>query len=78
MPDDALAAAAMPRPATDTAAFMPRALRTAPAERHLVEALAARVLATHPAWPWPLIEREACRRAEALLAISRDGEPQAS
>jgi hypothetical protein len=51
--------------------FPPRALRTAPEERRLVEELTARVLAAHPAWPWPLIEREAHRRAEVILGASR-------
>jgi hypothetical protein len=63
--DDPLPCAA--RPGT----FPPRALRTAPEERRLVEELTARVLAAHPAWPWPLIEREARRRAEVILGASR-------
>jgi hypothetical protein len=51
--------------------FEPKALRTPPDERLLVEAFMERVLAVHPAWPWPLIEEEARRRAEAVLAASR-------
>ena len=52
-------------------AFAPRALRTDRAERRLLEELTERVLALHPAWPWPLIEAEAHQRATALLAAGR-------
>jgi hypothetical protein len=52
-------------------AFPARALRTDPDERRLVEAMAERVLALHPAWPWPLVEEEARRRAEAMLSAGR-------
>ena len=63
MPDD------VPHARTDRPGpFAPRALRTTPDERRLVEQLTARVLEAHPAWPWPLIEEEARRRAEELLA----------
>jgi hypothetical protein len=48
--------------------FGPRTLRIRPDERRLVDELTERVLATHPAWPWPLIEEEARRQAEAILA----------
>jgi hypothetical protein len=65
MPDDEpLPSAARPE------TFPPRTLRTAPEERRPVEELTARVIAAHPAWPWPLIEREARRRAEAILAAA--------
>jgi len=50
--------------------FEPKALRTPPDERDLVEAFMERVLAVHPAWPWPLIEEEARRRDKAVLAAS--------
>jgi hypothetical protein len=42
-----------------------------PSERELVAAFMERVLAAHPAWPWPLIEEEARQRAEEVLAIVR-------
>jgi hypothetical protein len=52
--------------------FEPKALRTTSIERHLVEAYMERVLAAHPAWPWPLIEEEARQQAkEALSALRR-------
>jgi hypothetical protein len=63
MPDDSLPA----RPAP----FEPKALRMMPGEWDLVATFMERVLATHPAWPWPLIEEEARRRAEEFLANSR-------
>ena len=44
--------------------FEPMALRVTPAERDLVAAFMERVLAAHPAWPWPLIEEKARQRAE--------------
>jgi hypothetical protein len=50
--------------------FEPKALRVTPAEQDLVAAFMERVLAAHPAWPWPLIE-EARRRAEELFAAAR-------
>ena len=60
MPDDNTAACrVLPH------AFAPRALRTDPAERRLLEELTERVFALHPAWPWPLLEAEARRRLEA-------------
>src|SRR5690242_8287120 len=34
-------------------------------EAQLISALAERILAAHPAWPWTLIEEEARRRAAA-------------
>src|SRR3954462_229899 len=55
--------------------FEPKALRTPPDERDLVEAFMERVLAVHPAWPWPLIEEEARRRAKAVLAASVQRRP---
>jgi hypothetical protein len=64
MPDDVPCA----RRARPDAAFAPRSLRTDPAERRLLEELTARVLALYPAWPWPLVEEEARRRVEAVLA----------
>jgi hypothetical protein len=42
-----------------------------PGEADLVAAFMERVLAAHPAWPWPLIEEEARRRAEEVLAVVR-------
>ncbi|MBL6454634.1 hypothetical protein JMJ55_04815 [Belnapia sp. T6] len=66
MPDDSLPA----RPAQFDH-FEPKALRTSPDERQLVEDCVARALAAHPAWPWPLIEEEGRRRAEEVLAASR-------
>jgi hypothetical protein len=52
--------------------FTPKALRTTLDEQHLVEGFVERVLAAHPAWPWPLIEEEARRRVrEALAAMHR-------
>ena len=51
--------------------FEPKALRVTPGERDLVAAFMERVLAAHPAWPWPLIEEEARRRAEEVLAAAR-------
>jgi hypothetical protein len=51
--------------------FEPKALRVTPAERDLVAAFMERVLAAHPAWPWPLIEEEARRRAEEFFAAAR-------
>lgn len=36
-----------------------------------------RVLAAHPAWPWPLIEAEAMRRAEAAGSADRALDNQA-
>jgi len=57
-------------------AFVPRVLRTAPDLQRLVEEFTERVLTAHPAWPWPLIEEEARRRAEAVLAAqNRGGSP---
>jgi hypothetical protein len=55
----------------EAAAFEPRALRTSPIERVLIEELMERVLAAHPAWPWPLIEEEARRWAGQILAAMR-------
>jgi hypothetical protein len=49
--------------------FEPKALRTTPGEQDLMATFMERVLATHPAWPWPLIEEEARRRAEEVLAL---------
>ncbi|WP_043363481.1 hypothetical protein [Belnapia sp. F-4-1] len=60
MPDDSLPA----RPAP----FEPKALRMMPGERDLVATFMEHVLAAHPAWPWPLIEEEARRRAKEFLA----------
>ncbi len=51
--------------------FEPKALRMTPGEADLVAAFMERVLAAHPAWPWPLIEEEARRRAEEVLAVVR-------
>jgi hypothetical protein len=57
-----------PGPGFRLARFTPRALRLEPAERRLLEAQTERVLAAHPAWPLPLIEEAARRRAERILA----------
>jgi hypothetical protein len=51
--------------------FDPKVLRTVPEERKLIADWMERVLAAHPAWPWPLIEEEARRRAEEALAATR-------
>ena len=51
--------------------FAPRAICTTPEERRLLEKLIDRVLAIHPAWPWPMIEEEARRQAEAIHAANR-------
>jgi hypothetical protein len=48
--------------------FEPRALRTSPDERQLLTIWLERVLARHPAWPWPLIEEEARRLAAGEAA----------
>ena len=66
MPDDST-----PATPAETGCFAPKALRTAPEERRRIEMFMERVLAAHPTWPWPLIEAEAMRRAEA--AGSADG-----
>ncbi len=66
MPDDS-----PPARSARTACFDPLALRMMPSERELVAAFMERVLAAHPAWPWPLIEEEARQRAEEVLAIVR-------
>ncbi|WP_176952892.1 hypothetical protein [Belnapia rosea] len=73
MPDES--PPACPAPPSD--AFGPRALRRAPAEQHLVEACLEQVLAAHPAWPWPLIEEMARRRAEEILATFAAAPPRA-
>ena len=65
MPDDW-----PPRP-VQLGFFEPKALRMTPGERDLVAAFMERVLAAHPAWPWPLIEEEARRRAEEVFAVVR-------
>lgn len=65
MPDDSL-----PPLPVHLGFFEPKALRVTPAEQDLVAAFMERVLAAHPAWPWPLIE-EARRRAEELFAAAR-------
>jgi hypothetical protein len=49
----------------------PKVLRTVPEERKLIADWMERVLAAHPAWPWPLIEEEARRRAEEAPAARR-------
>jgi hypothetical protein len=41
-----------------------------PEERKLIADWTERVFAAHPAWPWPLIEEEARRRAEEVLAVT--------
>ena len=66
MPDDS----PPPHPA-QLGSFEPKALRMTPGERELVAAFMERVLAAHPAWPWPLIEEEARRQAEEVLADVR-------
>jgi hypothetical protein len=66
MPDESLPT----RPA-HLGPFEPKARRTTPDERHIVEDCMERVLAAHPAWPWPLIEAEARRRATEVLAVLR-------
>ena len=66
MPNDFPPARAVP-----LGPFEPKVLRTMPDERRLIEGFLERVLATHPVWPWPLIEEEAQRRAKAVLATMR-------
>ncbi len=58
-------------PAAGLSHFVPRAHRTTLEERRLLEGLMDRVLAIHPAWPWPMIEEEARRQAEAIRAANR-------
>lgn len=67
-------------PATPAAfgCFTPQALRNAPGERRRIEMFMERVLAAHPAWPWPLIEAEAMRRAEAARSADMAQDNQAS
>ena len=48
-----------------------------PPEQDPLPAFIERVLAAPPAWPWPLIEEEARRRAEKVLAIVRRGHEEA-
>ncbi|WP_143018238.1 hypothetical protein [Belnapia rosea] len=72
MPDESPPACPSP-----SDAFGPRALRRAPAEQRLVEACLEQVLAAHPAWPWPLIEEMARRRAEEALATFVAAPPRA-
>jgi uncharacterized protein YbaA (DUF1428 family) len=57
-----------PGPGSRLARFEPRALRLDPDDRRRLEAQTERVLAAHPAWPWPLIEETARRRAERIGA----------
>jgi hypothetical protein len=57
-----------PGPGSRLARFAPHALRLDPADRRRLEAQTERVLAAHPAWPWPLIEEAARRRAERIRA----------
>jgi hypothetical protein len=66
MPDNA-----PPSPRASLGPFDPKVLRTVPEERKLIADWIERVLAAHPAWPWPLIEEEARRRAEEFLAATR-------
>ena len=66
MPDDALSA-----PDFGLSPFGPRTLRTTPDERRLLEDLMDHILAIHPAWPWPMIEEEARRQAEAIRTATR-------
>ncbi len=59
MPDDS------PHPRSGrTLPLEPKVLRMTPRERERMAILMERVLAAHPAWPWPLIEEEARRRAD--------------
>ena len=69
MPDDALCVSTQ-----RLGLFRPRAIRTSPDERRLIDELAEQVLADHPAWPWPLIEEETRRRAQAMLAVAHNGQ----
>ncbi len=65
MPDDST-----PATPAETGCF-------APEERRQIEMFMERVLAAHPAWPWPLIEAEAMRRAEAAGSADRALDNQA-
>jgi hypothetical protein len=66
MPDNA-----PPSLLTPLCPFDPKVLRTVPEERKLIADWMERVLAAHLAWPRPLIEEEARRRAEEALAAPR-------
>jgi hypothetical protein len=60
-----------PGPGSRLARFAPRALRLDPADRRRLEAQAERVLAAHPAWPWPLIEEAASTASVAPRSACR-------
>ena len=58
-------------PATRVVRFEPRCLRDAQRERRLTEHLTEWLSGQHPAWPLPLVEKEARRLAREIVEAER-------